>query len=93
MNKQDVVNAIATATGLTKVDSAKALDALLDTITEALQKGEKVTLTGFGTFEARATIAREGRNPQTGAKIVIPAGRRPAFSAGKTFKDAVKSGK
>jgi len=93
MNKQDVVNAIATATGLTKVDSAKALDALLDTITSALKKGDKVTLTGFGTFEARETQAREGRNPQTGAKLVIPAGRRPGFSAGKTFKDAVKSGK
>lgn len=93
MNKQDVVNAIAAATGLTKVDSAKALDALLDTITTALTKGDKVTLTGFGTFEAKVTAAREGRNPQTGAKLVIPAGRRATFSAGKTFKDAVKSGK
>jgi len=93
MNKQDVVNAIATATGLTKVDSAKALEALLETITSALTKGDKVTITGFGTFEVREMAAREGHNPQTGAKIMIPATVRPAFSAGKTLKDAVKSRK
>ena len=90
MNKQDVVNAIATATGLTKVDSAKALDALLDTITSALKKGDKVTLTGFGTFEPRKTKARVGRNPQTGEEIQIKAARVANFKVGKNLKEAVQ---
>jgi len=90
MNKQDVVNALADATGMTKVDSAKAVDSLIDVITSALVKGEKVTITGFGTFESRSVAARMGRNIKTGSPIKIPASRRPAFKAGKTLKDAIK---
>jgi len=90
MNKQDVVNALADATGMTKVDSAKAVDSLIDVITSSLVKGEKVTITGFGTFESRSVAARMGRNIKTGSPIKIPASRRPAFKAGKTLKDAIK---
>ena len=91
MNKQDVINALAEATGMTKVDSGKALDAFMEVITNALVKGEKVTLTGFGTFEPRHVAAKMGRNIRTKAPIKIPARRRPAFKAGKTLKDALKS--
>ena len=91
MNKQDIVNAIAESTGMTKVDSTKALDAIEQIITNALVKGEKVTLTGFGTFESRAVAARMVRNIKTGSPIKIPASRRPAFKAGKTLRDAVKA--
>ena len=91
MNKQDIVNAIAESTGMTKVDSTKALDAIEQIITNTLVKGEKVTLTGFGTFESRAVAARMGRNIKTGSPIKIPASRRPAFKAGKTLRDAVKA--
>ena len=76
--------------GMTKVDSSKALDTLVDVITSALKKGEKVTWTGFGTFEVRSRAARMGRNPQTGAPLHIAASKTPAFKAGKSLKDAVK---
>ena len=90
MTKQDLVNAVADRAGLTKVDSGKALDALVSVISEALSRGEKVTWTGFGTFEVRSRAARMGRNPQTGAPLHIPAGKTPAFKAGKGLKDAVR---
>lgn len=76
--------------GMTKVDAAKALDTLADVVTAALKKGEKVTWTGFGTFEVRSRAARMGRNPQTGAPLHIAASKTPAFKAGKSLKDAVK---
>jgi len=90
MTKQNLVDVIADKAGLTKVDAAKALDALVDAVTAALGRGEKVTWTGFGTFEVRSRAARMGRNPQTGAPLHIPAGKTPAFKAGKGLKDAVR---
>ena len=90
MTKQDLVNAIADKGGLTKVDSAKVLDVLGNTVMSALKRGEKVTWTGFGTFEVRARAARMGRNPQTGAPLHIAASKTPAFKAGKGLKDAVR---
>jgi DNA-binding protein HU-beta len=89
MTKQELINKIAEA-GMTKVDAGKALDALEAAITAALKRGEKVTWTGFGTFEVRARAARMGRNPQTGAPLHIAASKTPAFKAGKTLKDSVK---
>ncbi|HSX39501.1 MAG TPA: HU family DNA-binding protein [Candidatus Saccharimonadales bacterium] len=90
MTKQDLVNAVADKGGLTKVDSAKVLDVLSNTVMTALKRGEKVTWTGFGTFEVRSRAARMGRNPQTGAPLHIAASKTPAFKAGKGLKDAVR---
>ncbi|WP_297376702.1 HU family DNA-binding protein [uncultured Helcococcus sp.] len=90
MNKSELVAAIAEKSGLTKVDSTKALDSLLEAVTEALKKEEKVQLVGFGTFEVRHRKAREGRNPRNPEeKIHIPASKAPVFKAGKTLKEAV----
>lgn len=90
MNKSDLVAQIAAKSGLTKVDSTKALDALLETVQEALVKEEKVQLVGFGTFEVRTRKEREGRNPRNPEeKIHIPASKAPVFKAGKTLKEAV----
>ncbi len=91
MTKQDLVNAAAAAAGVTKKDSQAVLDGIIEAITGSLQKGESVTITGFGTFRISERAARTGvnpRNPQE--KIQIPAMKLPAFKAGKTFKDAVK---
>ena len=90
MNKTELVSSIAAKAGLSKADSKKALDATIEAIAEALKAGDKVALVGFGTFEVRARAAREGKNPQTGAKIKIAATKVPAFKAGKALKDAVK---
>lgn len=88
--KQDLIAKVADKAGMTKVDSARAVDAVVDVIVEALKRGEKVTWTGFGTFEVRQRAARMGRNPQTGAPLHIPASKTPAFKSGKGLKDAVK---
>jgi DNA-binding protein HU-beta len=90
MVKLDVVAKVAEKAGLTKADAARAMEAVTDTISAALKKGEKVTLTGFGTFEVRQRAARMGRNPQTGASLHIPATKTPAFKAGKSLKEAVR---
>ena len=90
MTKQHVINALADRAGLTKVDAAKVLDAFYDIVSDALARGERVTLTGFGTFEVRTRAERMGRNPQTGAPLRIPETRTPAFKAGKGLKDAVR---
>lgn len=90
MTKQDLVKKVADMAGMTNVDAGKALDALVDVVTAALKKGDKVTWTGFGTFEVRSRAARMGRNPQTGAPLHIAASKTPAFKAGKSLKDAVK---
>ena len=90
MNKQDLINAIAKETGLTKRDSTAALDATINTIVKALSKDEDVQLIGFGKFEVRNRAARKGRNPQTGEVIQIPATKAPAFRAGKALKEVVK---
>lgn len=90
MNKMDLVNMLADKTGMTKKGAGEALDTILEEIMNALKKGEKVTITGFGTFEVRSRKARTGRNPQTGEEIMIPARNVAAFRAGKALKDAVK---
>jgi DNA-binding protein HU-beta len=89
VNKGDLVNAVADATGDSKAAAAAAVDAVLDSIEGALKKGDKVQISGFGTFEVRHRAARQGRNPQTGATIEIKASNAPAFKAGKALKDAV----
>ncbi len=89
MNKTELVNAVAAA-GFTKKDADKAVAAVFGAIEDALKKGDKVQLIGFGTFEVRERAAKEGRNPQTGEKIKIAAAKVPAFKAGAALKDAVK---
>ena len=90
MNKTELVAAAAKKADLTLKDTDKALAAVIDVITEALAKGDKVQLTGFGTFEVRAKAAREGRNPSNGKPIKIAASKAPAFKAGASLKKAVK---
>lgn len=89
MKKTDVVTAVADAADLSKADAGRALDAFISVVTKALQAGDSVTLTGFGTFDVRKRAARQGRNPQTGATIKIKASKNPGFKAGKALKDAV----
>jgi len=89
VNKQELIDNIASSADITKADAGRALDSVLDSITGALQKGESVVLVGFGSFSVRQRKARIGRNPQTGAEIQIAAATVPAFKAGKALKDAV----
>lgn len=89
MNKGDFVGAVADAAELSKSDAAKAVDAMIGIITQALKSGDTVTLVGFGTFQVRERAAREGRNPKTGETIKIQKSRNPTFKAGKALKDAV----
>ena len=89
MNKTELIDAVANSADLSKADATRAVDAVVDNITETLRKGDSVTLIGFGTFEVRERAARAGRNPQTGETIQIKASKAPAFKAGKAFKDAV----
>ncbi len=89
MTKVELINAISEQAGLSKKDADAALKAVVNTVTEALKKGEKVQLVGFGTFEVRARGERVGRNPRTKETITIPASKAPAFKAGKALKDAV----
>lgn len=90
MTKSDLVAQVAASAELSKKDAEKAVNAFIDSVTDALKKGDKVALVGFGTFETRKQAARKGRNPQTKAEITIPASTKPAFKAGKALKDAVK---
>ena len=87
MNKSELIAKVAEATDLSKKDITKAVDAVFDAITEALQGGDKVQLVGFGNFEVRERSARKGRNPQTGEEIDIPASKVPAFKPGKQLRD------
>jgi len=89
VTKADLVNAMAEKAGLSKADAEKALKAFTDAVTDALKAGEKVALVGFGTFSVGVRAARTGQNPQTGAKIEIPAAKSPKFKAGKALKDSV----
>jgi DNA-binding protein HU-beta len=89
MNKADLVQSIAQKTELSKKDAEAALNSFVESVEESLAKGEKVTLVGFGTFEVKARAARTGVNPQTKAKIKIPASKAPAFRAGKDLKEKV----
>jgi DNA-binding protein HU-beta len=89
VNKTELIDAIATAADLPKASAGRALDAVLDSITDELKNGEQVALVGFGTFIVKHRNARSGRNPQTGATIQIAASNVPSFKAGKALKDAV----
>ncbi|GAA0352994.1 HU family DNA-binding protein [Bacillus horti] len=90
MNKTELIAKVAERTELTKKDSTKAVEAVFESISDALQSGDKVQIIGFGNFEIRERAARKGRNPQTGAEIDIAASKVPAFKAGKALKDVVK---
>jgi DNA-binding protein HU-beta len=89
VNKNDLVAAVASSTGLSKADASKAVDGVFGAITDALKSGDEVRLVGFGTFSVAQRAASEGRNPRTGEKIQIPASKQPKFKAGKGLKDAV----
>ncbi len=89
MNKEELVQEVSKKSKVTQKETAEIINALMETIEKTVAKGKKVTLVGFGTFEARKRAARTGRNPQTGKEIKIAAKTVPAFSAGKKFKEAV----
>ncbi len=89
MNKSELVAVLAEKAGVTKKDAEKVLASFVDVVGDALKKGDKIQLVGFGTFEARKRAARTGKNPQTKAEIKIPATTVPAFKAGKALKDIV----
>ena len=92
MNKEELVQEVSKKAKVTQKEAAEVINALMETIEKTVSKGKKVTLVGFGTFEARKRAARTGRNPQTGKEIKIAAKTVPAFSAGKKFKELVQKG-
>ena len=89
MNKSEFVAAVSDAAGLTKVEGARAVEAIIETVKKTLKKGDTISLVGFGTFIVRKRAARTGRNPRTGAQIKIKASKNPSFKAGKALKDAI----
>jgi len=89
MNKNDLIGVVADTAGLSKADAGRAVEAVIDSITASLRKGNEVRLVGFGTFSVRKRAASTARNPRTGEAIAVPASKRPKFSAGKAVKDAV----
>jgi len=89
MNKSDLIDSMAAASGLSKADAGRALDAFTSAVTSSLKSGQSVSLVGFGTFSVKHRAARTGRNPRTGATIHIAASNNPSFKAGKALKDAV----
>jgi DNA-binding protein HU-beta len=89
MNKGELIDAVSGKTGLAKADATRAVDAVLDTITDALKAKDTVAIVGFGTFAVKTRAARSGRNPRTRETIQIPASQVPGFKAGKALKDAV----
>ncbi len=90
MTKRDIIEVVAKKANLTNKASRDAVQSFLSTIRDSLKRGEKVVLTGFGTFSIRKRAARPGRNPKTGAKITIAARKAPGFTAGKTLKKVVR---
>lgn len=90
VNKSELIDSIAESADISKAAAGRALDAMTNSVTGALKKGDQVTLIGFGTFSVKDRAARTGRNPQTGAEIKIAASKVPGFKAGKALKDAVK---
>ena len=90
MTKKELAESVVEKTGLKVKAAEKSVNAIIESITEALKKGDKVQLVGFGTFEVRQRAARTGHNPQTGKEINIPATKVPAFKPGKALKDVVK---
>jgi len=91
VNKQELIDNIASSADITKAAAGRALDSVTDSITGSLKQGDSVVLVGFGTFSVRSRAARTGRNPQTGQEIQIAAAKVPAFKAGKALKDAVNN--
>lgn len=89
MNKTEFVDAVATKGEMTKSEASDAVEAVLESVTDALKAGEQITLVGFGTFLVRDRKARQGRNPRTGDVIEIAASKVPSFKAGKALKDSV----
>jgi DNA-binding protein HU-beta len=89
MTKEELIEKVSSSSGLSKTDAGRALNAIVNSITSALKKGQTVTLVGFGTFKVSKRKARKGRNPRTGETIAIKATKVPKFKAGKAFKDAV----
>ena len=89
MNKSELIDAIAASADIPKAVAGRALDAVIDTVTDALKKGDSVVLVGFGTFAVKERAARTGRNPQTGKALQIAAAKLPNFKEGKSLKDAV----
>ena len=89
MNKSELIEAVAQSADLSKASAARAVDSVVDAVTNALKEGDQVTLVGFGTFSVRERAARTGRNPRTNETIKIPASKVPGFKAGKALKDAV----
>lgn len=91
MNRTDLIRAMATKTGQTQKDTEASLIAFMDVVMESLASGEKVGLVGFGTFEVSERAEREGRNPQTKERILLPSSKAPKFKAGKAFKDMLNA--
>lgn len=89
MNKAELIDAVAEGADISKAAATRAVDTIIEQITNTLKKGDQVTLVGFGTFVVKARAARTGRNPRTGETINIPASNNPTFKAGKALKDAV----
>ncbi|MGY1408871.1 MULTISPECIES: HU family DNA-binding protein [unclassified Luteimonas] len=89
VNKSELIDQVADKAGLSKADAGRALDAVLESVTAALKRGDTVNLVGFGSFSVKARAARTGLNPRTKEPIAIPASNNPAFKAGKALKDAV----
>jgi len=89
VNKNDLIAHVAENAGLSKIDAAKAVDAVFDGISDALKKGEEIRLVGFGSFSVVERAASKGRNPRTGVEIDIPASKQPKFKPGKTLKDGL----
>ena len=90
MNKSELVDSMASETGISKAATEKVLNAFMNSVTKALSKNDRVTLVGFGTFSVKERAARQGRNPQTGENIQIPARKVPRFKAGSKLSSAVK---
>ncbi|MCU7936207.1 MAG: HU family DNA-binding protein [Candidatus Thiodiazotropha sp. (ex Dulcina madagascariensis)] len=89
MNKAELIEAMAESADISKAAAGRALDGMVQAVTEAMQAGDTISLIGFGTFSVKERAAREGRNPQTGETIKIKASRIPSFKAGKALKDAI----
>ncbi|MCU7920390.1 MAG: HU family DNA-binding protein [Candidatus Thiodiazotropha sp. (ex Dulcina madagascariensis)] len=89
MNKAELIEAMAESADISKAAAGRALDGMVQTVTEVMQAGDTLSLVGFGTFSVKERAAREGRNPQTGETIKIKASRIPSFKAGKALKDAI----
>jgi DNA-binding protein HU-beta len=89
MNKSQLIEAVASDSGLSKTDSARAIESLVDTVTKTLKKGDEVSITGFGKFSVVKRAARQGVNPRTGERVKIKASKAPKFSAGAALKQAV----